>query len=368
MNRAKSQNLKTVVRGAYDIQKLRIQMGNRIVSNFKAKLGQAPGKPEEELDEDGKHILANLRASFRKITDGVKTFPKQTTFVGDEVISDYTELCLIAQYIDLERYEDQHFKRLGSILREYPIYTGWLESVKGIGPAMAGVIISEIDISKARYPSSLWKYAGLDVVAEWRIDHIEPISGNITDDLLATIPVARPLQGDESQVGERFSIGPDGRELSVMYQWDDRPESCRVVYRFQEFGGRSRRSEHLVKREFTSKSGEVKQRDSITFNPWLKTKLVGVLATSFLRVQDSPYAEVYRAYKHRLESHPKYQDGQVNDSGAPVKGLKGHRHNMAMRYMVKRFLADLYHQWRTIEGLPVSKEYHEAKLGHVHVA
>lgn len=31
--------LRTLVRGAYDIQKLRIQSGNRIVGNFKAKLG-----------------------------------------------------------------------------------------------------------------------------------------------------------------------------------------------------------------------------------------------------------------------------------------------------------------------------------------
>lgn len=34
-------NLKTIVRGAYDIQKNRIQTGNRIVGNFKAKLGLA---------------------------------------------------------------------------------------------------------------------------------------------------------------------------------------------------------------------------------------------------------------------------------------------------------------------------------------
>ena len=33
-----SNNLKPLVRGAYDIQKLRIQTSNRIVANFKAKL------------------------------------------------------------------------------------------------------------------------------------------------------------------------------------------------------------------------------------------------------------------------------------------------------------------------------------------
>jgi hypothetical protein len=39
--------IKTMVRGAYDIQQLRIQMGNRIVMNFKAKLGQEPSQPDD---------------------------------------------------------------------------------------------------------------------------------------------------------------------------------------------------------------------------------------------------------------------------------------------------------------------------------
>lgn len=41
---------------------------------------------------------------------------------------------------------------------------------------------------------------------------------------------------------------------------------------------------------------------------------------------------------------------------------------MAMRYMVKRFLVDLYVAWRTIEGLTVEPEYNEGKLGHKHAA
>lgn len=282
-------NLRTIVRGAYDVQKLRIQMGNRIVGNFKAKLGQAPGQPEEEMDAEGKKIIEAMRAAYKKLTDGVKVFPRQKDFVGDEVISDYTELCLVAQYMDLEKHEDQHFRRLGNILNEFPIYTHFLDHVRGIGPAMAGVIISEIDITKCRYPSSLWKYAGLDVASNG--------------------------------------------------------------------AGRSRKKEHLVEREYKDRDGNPATRVGITFNPFLKTKLVGVLASSFLRCQDSPYAEVYRNYKHRLENHEKY---------ATVS--KGHRHNMAMRYMVKRFLVDLYREWRTLEGLDVSAEYHEAKLGHRHVA
>ncbi len=159
-------------------------------------------------------MLDDLRAEYKKITDGVKTFPRQANFKGTEIISNYTELCLIAQYMTMEQQEDTAFRRLGSILREYPIFTEFLDKVKGIGPAMAGVIISEFNIHRAKYPSSMWAYAGLDVAA-------------------------------------------DGR-------------------------GRSRKAEHLVVRSYTDKDGKPAERNGITFNPFLKTKLIGVLAASFL--------------------------------------------------------------------------------------
>lgn len=282
-------NLKTMVRGAYDIQKLRIQMGNRIVGNFKAKLGQEAGLPENELNAEGKLILKSMRATYKKITDGVKTFPRQASFKGDEVISTYTELCLISQYLDLETSEQQHFNRLGAVLKEYPVYISFLADVKGVGPALAGVIISEIDITKAKYPSSLWAYAGLDVAR-------------------------------------------DGK-------------------------GRSRKKEHLVESEYTDKDGNQAKKMGITFNPFLKTKLIGVLGSSFLRAGENPYSKIYNDYKNRLENHEKYKDVS-----------KGHRHNMAIRYMVKRFLVDLHRNWRALEGLPVTEEYHDAKLGHKHKA
>ena len=282
-------NLKTIVRGAYDIQKNRIQTGNRLVANFKAKLGQAPSEKEDTIDADGQQILANLRRSHKLLTEGVATFPRQATFKGDEVISSYTELCLVANYLELEEQEKTHFRRLGNILKDYPIYNNFLAGVVGVGPAMAGVVISEIDITKAEYPSSLHKYAGLDVAG-------------------------------------------DGQ-------------------------GRSRRKEHLEDSEYVDADGVVQTKKGITFNPFLKTKLIGVLGSSF--VKQSPdkckYRKVYDDYKHRIENMDAHKEKS-----------KGHRHNMAVRYMIKIFLIDLYNEWRALEGLPVAPTYTEAKLGKVH--
>ena len=282
-------NLKTIVRGAYDIQKNRIQTGNRLVGNFKAKLGQAPSEKEDTIDKEGQQVLLNLRRSHKLLTEGVASFPRQATFKGDEVISDYTELCLVDNYLELEAQEKAHFRRLGNILKGYPIYNEFLEGVTGVGPAMAGVMLSEIDITKAEYPSSLHKYAGLDVAS-------------------------------------------DGQ-------------------------GRSRRKEHLEDSEYTDKDGEVKTKKGITFNPFLKTKLVGVLGSSFIKQSPDKcvYRKIYDDYKHRLE----HMDAHKEKS-------KLHRHKMSVRYMVKMFLVDLYNAWRRLEGLPVAPTYSEAKLGKVH--
>lgn len=332
-------NLRLIVRGSYDLQALRIQMGNRLIGNFKAKLGQAPGQSEDSLDDASKKLLGELRSSLPKISDviltgeeaiddevatdderkaakvgklivdlvskryaivteGRKTFPTRASFKGDPVISDYTELSLVAQYVDLEKQEKQGFNRLNNILPDYPIFVEFLDKVSGCGPMMSGVILSEIDIHKARYPSSLWKYAGLDV-------------------------------------------GPDGR-------------------------GRSRRAEHLVDRTYIDKNGNPAVRKGITFSPFLKTKSLGVLGPSFLKVKDSPYKEIYYNYKHRLENHAVY--GIANEGAKdPVTGhkitSKGRRHAMAIRYAVKMFYLSLYKAWRPLEGLPVAPPYSEAKLG-----
>lgn len=279
------QNLKVLVRGAYDLQKQRIMTGNRIAGNFRAKLGQKPGEKTETMEDDAVAVLEELKASYKKLMDGVKSFPRQAKFKGDGVISTYTELCLMDEYISMERLEDSHFRKLNNVLKDFPVWMEFMKDVRGCGPAMAGVIISEIDIHKAEYPSSVWAYAGYDV--------------------------ARNGQG------------------------------------------RSRKKEHLREVDYIDREGKAAKRVGITFNPFLKTKLY-VLATSFIK-SGGPYREAYDNYKHRLEHRDDWKDRS-----------KGHRHNAAMRYMIKRFLVDLYKNWRALEGLPVAPEYSEAKLGKVH--
>lgn len=301
--------LTAMVRGCYDLQKLRIQSGLRLYANFRAKLGITATSTEED-DAEAEKVLEVIKKSYDKMCEGVaksRTIPAERGFVGDPVISTYTELILIDQYFELYRDEQRQFRHLEKFLTGIPIWDTYLSGVVGVGPAMGGVLITEFDIEKAKYPSSLWRYAGLDVSNE------------------------------------------DGL-------------------------GRSRREPHLIEHKYIDKNGEEKTRVGLSYNPFLKTKLTGVLAGSFLRT-GSPWKAVYDGYKHRLETDPTREKVTLNEFKKRYKQDKttmattwrpGRINDAAKRYMLKMFLLDLYKAWRTLEGLPLSPPYHEWKFGHKH--
>lgn len=300
-------NLRVAVRSVYDLQKLRIQTGNRISASFRAKIGVEPGETVDKAkkEKEDEKLLKEIKREYKLLNSGYAMRGKEVTsrnFKPSGRIETYAEHLLISSYFSLLESETLLFKTIGVMLEDFPVYTEFLQHVRGVGPAMAGVIVSEIDITKARYASSLWMFCGLDVA-------------------------------------------PDGR-------------------------ARGRYKEHLVKRKYTSKDGKEMERDSITFNPLAKTKLVGVLGTIFVKqpADKCKYRKIYDDYKHRIEHAAHWKKRQA-DLAAKYKkegkkyGAAGHRHNAAIRYAVKMFLIDLWREWRTLEGLPTPDPYHVAKLG-----
>ncbi len=224
------ESIRTTVRTLYDFQDLRIRIAGRL--RKKADSG------DMEMPEDTEDIdLSNDALPIVKKT-----------------------------WEEMKKWEKELQKALISELKGVPIYEEFLKGVKGIGPMMAGVIISEYDIYKAPTVSNLWSFTGL-------------------------------------------APGKD----------------------------------KLIKGQ------------KATFNKWLRTKMCGVLAGSFLKSK-SPYRKYYDDMKTRLE-----QEEGWKEEKAP-----GHRHRAAIRYMVKMFLKDLYVAWRPLEGLSVRPPYQEEYLGHIH--
>jgi hypothetical protein len=289
----KNEFIRCACRSFYDLQKLRIQSGNRITAAFRIKLGLESSEAEEN-NEEASELLKELRLEFKRITDGVKRITRNIK-IDSPLITSMSELSLIEAYERQLEAESIHEKAILAELRGERIWSEFLLGVRGVGPLMGGVILSEIDITKCNSISALWAYCGLDVVVT-----TDEKTGEIKEE------------------------------------------------------GRSKKSHHLKPKTYIDREGAVKETVGITFNPFLKTKMVGVLGTSFLR-SGGPYKDIYDGYKYRLQNHPKHKDK-----------TKLHKHNMAVRYMIKFFLADLWTKWREIEGLEVRGSYAEDKLGLPH--
>jgi len=338
--------LKDLVSSFYQIQTLRIQLGNRLTAHFYRKLGvdrtttllsQRQGDNKAKIE-----LIDVMKLDWKRITDAFsdintnkqlksKMLVKPTTdAVAEEtkkevtrrtkekvfptlpeevrgVFDDFLEWNMMEEYRKLLLAEDNGKKDLENCLQKFRIWNEWLSTIKGVGPTIGAVMLSTIDIHKADTSASLWMYAGLDCV---NIDN----------------------QGN-----------PDGR-------------------------GRGRYSEHLVDYDYIAKDGTTKSKKGITFSPFLKTKLVGVLADIMIKHRTPIYREEYDNYKTRITEREvvlTQQAGERGDTDFKPR-TPAHLHRMALRYMIKRFLVHFYMEYRTMEGLPVTEEYGVRKLGLVH--
>jgi len=108
--------------------------------------------------------------------------------------------------------------------------------------------------------------------------------------------------------------------------------------------------------------GQKRERGKkLGYNPRLKT-FMWKIASSFekLKPERSYYRRVYDAkkkyYMEREDLKKAIEDKE--------KGAKLHVRLMAMRYTEKRFLSDLWLEWRKLQGLPVNEPYAHKILGH----
>jgi len=151
----------------------------------------------------------------------------------------------------------------------------------------------------------------------------------------------------------------------------------------------------------TGKAVRRKRGEKLNYNPFLKAKLLKVLADCFIKAK-SPWTEHYYNYKNRKKNQivpiceacngtgkvkgvksgddAGNENADLNSEGKLVKckncnGTGGpapwgksdaHRDMAARRYMIKAFLRELWEQWRIAEGLPVVDTYAEAYLGRRH--
>lgn len=279
--------IRNVVGGIYDVQKLRIATGNRIVASLR------PDAIDTECDEEDTKYLPSILKEYSRITDyyvskfdGRGNIEKAINPRESEYIKSRLDYDLVTSYKQLLATEEGLTKVVEREVKSHPMWDAFFAGVKGCGPLMSAVCLAYFDPHKARHASSFWRYAGLDV------------------------------QRDETS-GKMRGVG----------RW------------------------YTEERPYVDRDGEEQMKKSLTYNPFLKTKLVGVLGSAFLRARDSYYGKAYYDYKNRLDNRP--------EELSPIV-----KHRMATRYAVKMFLRDMWVVWRELEGLEVTEPYEVAKLGH----
>lgn len=307
--------IRDVLDALYDMQKLRIASGNRLYQIFKDKSDAdstikdeiekeklKESGEEDVLDAKANEILKTVNSEYKELTaymvDNNKTIASALKKIETIKILTKTDYSMVKAYNLLLESEESYKKVSTDNIKDHPVYVGFLANVKGCGPMMSANILAYLDPYKARHASSFRKYAGLDVVATKDKD------GN-------------PVLDSEG------NMVTHGRKMGDTEEY-----------------------------EYIDKNGNKAIKKGLTYNPKLKSKLIGVLASGMIKAKDPVYTKIYYDYKLRLENHPKHREKSA-----------AHRNNMALRYMIQKFLSNLWVYWRTLEGLEVTLPYEVDKLG-----
>lgn len=209
---------------------------------------------------------------------------------------------------DLEEYVDG---RVADLIKAHPAYP-WFSRVKGVGGENIAKVITPIDILRATTISALWKFTGFSVE-----DGIAP----------------RRIKG-----GGKLSYNSQLRSMCWRLASSlKRAKGCFYDYYIKE---KEKYQERFLSQGYkilTTPSG--KWACSNCGASWGRQRDITPCC-------DSPQVE------KKLRQEP-----------AGVIWV-GHLDAMAVRKMIKLFLACLWLVWREAEGLPVSKPYAIDRLGH----
>ena len=302
--------LRVMVSALKDVQHVRIQIGNKIFALYMQLLGIKPGESKKKLEKEQATILKAFENEYERITDALEDNKNKLSQVikkrvyldadGKEVELMYIKnkilFNLSEHWHQGKETEEKIKKDLESKLKEYKIYNEYLScdpKCRGVGTVISAVIIAYFNIYKAKYPSDFIAFAGLDPVPE-----IDEKTGEITG-----------------------------------------------------YHGRSNKERDLIMREYMTKDGKTDVRKSLTYNPIVKTQLLGVMTGTMFKAH-SPYVVAYYNRMMRLNNDPAKKDLTPSHKSAICK-----------RYMVNQFLKDLFVAWKQIEGLPYCMSYEEEFFG-----
>lgn len=353
------EQIRVIISNIYDLQKLRIGIGNRLVQSFYIQQGVKPSTSPDDASEESIKTIEKIRKEYKRITDGIVDSKTQKERTVKSVIKEYSEkrgdeealefirsdndYRLVNSYMHMLEAEEESIAALDKYVRRHPMWDAFFKDVKGCGTLMSAVCIAYLDPYKARHVSCFFKYCGLDLVQDMDKD------GNM---------VFQAVENGYRKVAQVFTEGDeDGSYVYKDLETGDIYEGEVVP----SFHGR-RKGDTEMQTYYTYKdgekvlavdeNGEPLLKRGITYNPKLKTKLMGVLPGCLLKAKDPVYSAIYYDQRNRYASGDFYK-GRSDKQ----------KHMMAQRYMIKEFVRAMWITWRKLEGLEVDEPYEVAKLG-----
>ncbi len=239
----------------------------------------------------------------------------------------------------LKELENQIKQKLEPELQHVRIYTEFLADIKGIGPTLAGGLVSRLDPHEAPYISSFWKYCGL---------HVK--NGKAAGREKGSKVEYNPFMKDHLwKVGDQFikQRTPKYREI-----YDERKEKennkLNQPLEFPHEGSKLSTNGPSMKKEDIVELAQTKGIEDVSD----MTKIELAKAIRRENAKDCPMyeecVEDINAKADRADREPK------------VPPCAYHIDQRARRVMEKEFLKDLWIRWRKIEGLKVRESYHQA--------
>jgi hypothetical protein len=272
MSKERVELLKNAVRFFYDLQKLRQQASAR--ASKKADAAQV------QLEEEDKAFLDKMGGSLK----------------------------------DLEKDGLREVKRL---LKGVPIWETFLKGVKGVGPTMAGVIISEFNIENCNTVSQMWAFAGLAV---------------------------RDGKADRRVKGQKARFNPWLKSKMIKVLGDCLIKSNSPYRKFYDD------YKHRKENQLVDVCMACEGKGQVTYK----------------KKKDGTEEEVPANGDQKDGKTVTCKNCKGTGGPAPWGKSQAHRHAAAVRYMVKMLLQSLWVEWRTLEGLDVRAPYAEEYLGRVH--
>lgn len=184
--------------------------------------------------------------------------------------------------------------------------------------------------------------SGLDTAGEGEVEILERYNEHfkvMENQLDADIEEMVSLEPIYPFVSELKGIGP-GLSAKLIAMIDiERAPTVSALWRYAGYAVINGEREKPTKGE------------KLHYNKRLKTTCY-LVATSFMRCS-SPYRAIYdEAREHYDKVQPEW--------------TKGHKHNAALRKMIKIFLQHLWLTWREVAGLPTSGPYVHDVMSHTH--